>query len=63
MRQKGSSYHKVSQINGGDNYSISWTTNTQQGRLRNEVLHDRTTDKKGAERFSKKWGVSIIEST
>lgn len=46
---------------GQGTYQIFWTVDTQAGRLRNPSPRARTTDRAGAERFAKRWGITIRE--
>ena len=49
---------------GPDHYRLSWTVDFHYptSRLRHSRGYTRDTDKKGAERFAKKHGVSIKEA-
>jgi hypothetical protein len=62
-RHRGpSSYgHRVCYDRHGDYYVISWAFDRSYpgDRLRYPQSRRRTTDRKGAERFAKKWGVAI----
>ena len=45
-----------------DTYRISWTYDVKYGRIRYPRLMSRITDRRGAERFAKKWECRLPES-
>jgi hypothetical protein len=56
---RGGGYgHHVRRITA-DTYAISWHYDTKYGRLRYPRTINRITDRKGAERFAKRWGVPV----
>lgn len=44
-----------------DEYVISWRYDTKIGRIRFQRGQQRDTDRRGAERFAKKWGINMPE--
>ena len=57
----GGSYgHRAAEKAGGD-YELSWVVDryVRGSRLRFPTVYRRWTDRAGAERFAKKWGVEI----
>lgn len=58
---KTKSYDHRIQALGGGGYTISWTVDTKYegSRLRYPTGHQRHTDRAGAERFAKKWGLKM----
>lgn len=58
----GSYRHRIHRI-AHDDYEISWRVDFKYGgsRLRHAQVRRRYTDKKGAERFAKKWNVPMPE--
>lgn len=54
----GSRHHKI-KYEREDEYVISWTTYIKHGRLLWPVGRSRDTDRRGAERFAKKWNVAM----
>ena len=52
--------HRIARL-GHDDYEISWTVDHKHGRIRFPTTHRRSTDKKGALRFAKKWNAKMPE--
>ena len=44
-----------------DEYVLIWYFDTKSGRLRHPHKRVRDTNRRGAERFAKKWGVALPE--
>ncbi len=44
---------------GPDDFIISWVVDTKHGRIRYPHRARRYTDRKGAERFARKWRVAM----
>jgi len=59
-RSSGSYGHRVSKV-GPDHYRLQWTVDRYYAgsRLRHPRVDWRDTDKAGAERFAKRWGVEV----
>ena len=59
----GSTRHKIQRF-GPDDYQISWQVDYYyvSSRLRHPRGFRRWTDRKGAERFAKKWGISMPDT-
>jgi hypothetical protein len=58
-----SSYgHRVRYVPEWDYYRLSWTSDRyyEGSQLRHPYVRTRDTDRKGAERFAKKWKVEIL---
>ncbi len=58
---KGGAHSHAIRALGPDNFRIYWTVDRKHpgSRLRYPTTHGRTTDRAGAERFAKKWGVKM----
>lgn len=50
----GSSGHRV-RYDGHGVYVLSWRTHSKSGRLLRLIVHTRDTNRKGAERFHRRW--------
>ncbi len=61
----GSSTHHIQNLGKHWGYRISWTfdTHIQGSRLRWPRTLSRDTDRAGAERFAKKWGIEMPEES
>lgn len=55
----GGRRHRIGYVLGV--YTISWSYEVKYGRLLGHRSITRDTDRKGAERFSKKWGCPMPE--
>lgn len=62
--RSGSYSHKIV-YERPDEYVLIWRTDHKSGgsRLRWPRVHQRDTNKKGAERFAKKWGIQMPEGS
>jgi len=59
MRINSGGYdHHIRKIDR-DFYEISWRYDNSYGRIRYPRTMRRDTDRKGAERFAKKWGLKL----
>lgn len=58
--RSGSYGHKII-YERPDEYVLVWTTDSKVGRQRWPRKHVRDTNRKGAERFAKKWGIKMPE--
>lgn len=56
----GSHHHKIYYLGHGA-YRISWRYDVKYGRLLGSRCISRDTDRKGAQRFAKKWHVQLPE--
>jgi hypothetical protein len=54
----GGRHHRIAYL-GGNDYRLSWSYEVKYGRLLSHRRMTRDTDRKGAERFAKKWGVPM----
>ncbi len=63
LRQAKSYGHSIRRI-GPDHYRLSWTHDRKVAgsRLRFPTTIRRDTDRAGAERFAKKWGITPPEA-
>ncbi len=52
--------HRIFRM-GVDDYRIVWYYDVKAGRLRSSRKTSRDTNRRGAERFAKKWGVTMPE--
>lgn len=50
--------HRITKVSD-DEYSISWTYDTKSARLRYPRQVSRITDRKGAEKFARHWGIEM----
>lgn len=46
--------HHIQRL-GADTYRLSWSYDVKYGRIRYPRMMSRITDRRGAERFAKKW--------
>lgn len=54
----GSRNHHIQRM-GEDFYRLSWSVYSKYGRMLYPRQYRRDTDRAGAERFAKKWGVKM----
>jgi hypothetical protein len=54
----GSRRHKIQYL-GHDDYRLSWTTYRSAGRMLHPTTYSRDTNRAGAERFAKKWRITL----
>jgi hypothetical protein len=58
---KGGGYgHNIAPMPGF--YRLSWKYDVKHGRIRYPRIMSRDTDRAGAERFAKKWGLRVPTS-
>ena len=58
LTRAGGYGHRIYRL-GENDYRISWTYDTKYARLRYPRRVSRDTDRKGAERFAKRWNVEM----
>lgn len=51
--------HHVHKLDDGYSYEVSWKYDNTYGRVRFPRVMRRLTDRKGAERFAKKWKTKL----
>lgn len=56
LTRAGGYGHQIHRL-GENDYRISWTYDTKSARLRWPRRVSRDTDRAGAERFAKRWGI------
>ena len=57
----GSKNHHVRRFYHDDDWEISWVVDFKHGRIRYPTRYTRITNREGARRFCKKWGLAIPE--